>query len=392
MFFDNYISYFILFFVLNCIYFGYYRLEQTYKNNKYLPFYRHLLEFPKGYKYYMTNIDSISKSENLVQKMKSFLDKTKIPNNNIIVSLSGGVDSMVILSILLFLRYRYKYTLNIFTASIDYSQRRESANEIKFIKLFCRYYHVRNYSKKVENLKRKKARKKFEETSRNIRFDLYKKIMEEKGEAYVFLGHHKDDLNENIFNNLLRGRTLLDLEVMKEISKNNDVKLCRPFLNNFKKDIYDFAHRYNVPYFLDTTPKWSNRGKMRNEIFPLLDSVYGISWKNNLLKQGKDSTTFNNIFTNLMINPLIEKWKIEENNYNFELEERNNYDLIIWSEMLKKLMHLNGYNRLPNKTVFRIYETINSLTCDKKIKLKAKKGWIIFIEKKLNKIYLNIRK
>ena len=388
MFFDDYISYFVLFITLNCFY-GYHRLKQAYKNKKY---YRHLLEFPKEYKYYMTNIDSISKSEILVQKMKYFLNKTKIPNNNIIVSLSGGVDSMVILSILLFLRYRYKYKLNIFTASIDYSQRKESRDEIKFIKFYCRYHHVRNYSKKVENLKRKKGRKKFEETSRNIRFDLYKNIMKERGYAYVFLGHHKDDLNENIFNNLLRGRTLLDLEVMKEISENNDVKLCRPFLNNFKTDIYDFAHRYNIPYFLDTTPKWSNRGKMRNEIFPLLDSVYGISWKRNLLKQGKDSTIFNNIINDSIINPIVEKWEIKENNYSIELEEDNNYNLIIWSEVLKKIMHLNGHNKLSNKTVIRIHDILKSINSNKKIKISAKKGWIITIERKENKIYLKLTK
>ena len=87
----------------------------------------------------------------------------------------------------------------------------------------------------------------------------------------------------------MRGANLLDLEVMKPISKIHGVNLYRPFLGFKKQVIYDFAHKYGVPYFLDTTPKWSKRGKMRNEIFPLLDSVFGVDWRNKLKQLGTQS-------------------------------------------------------------------------------------------------------
>jgi hypothetical protein len=35
-------------------------------------------------------------------------------------------------------------------------------------------------------------------------------------------------------------------------------------------DIFGFAHKYGIPYFKDTTPKWSTRGKLRNQLLPLL--------------------------------------------------------------------------------------------------------------------------
>lgn len=35
----------------------------------------------------------------------------------------------------------------------------------------------------------------------------------------------------------------------------------------FGKDVvYDFAHKFGVPYFKDTTPSWSTRGKLRRQL------------------------------------------------------------------------------------------------------------------------------
>lgn len=37
-----------------------------------------------------------------------------------------------------------------------------------------------------------------------------------------------------------------------------------------KADIFEFAHKYGVPYLKDTTGRWSTRGAMRNDLMPLL--------------------------------------------------------------------------------------------------------------------------
>ena len=66
---------------------------------------------------------------------------------------------------------------------------------------------------------------------------------------------------------------MLDLSVMHEINTVNGVNIARPFLDHPKKDIYDLAHNFMIPYFLDTTPDWSNRGKMRRKKL----GIYGIT-------------------------------------------------------------------------------------------------------------------
>ena len=127
------------------------------------------------------------------------------------------------------------------------------------------------------------ARDEYEKKTREARYDLYKETIG-GGSADpavagvrcpgVCVGHHVGDLQENVISNMMKGGTLLDLGGMGESSVVNGVSIWRPLLPFTKEQIYDFAHRYGVPYFKDTTPHWSTRGHLRNELVPLLSSTY----------------------------------------------------------------------------------------------------------------------
>ena len=76
----------------------------------------------------------------------------------------------------------------------------------------------------------------------------------------IIFGHHKGDVQENVISNVMRGISPLALSGMSETTKANGVVIWRPLLGHEKSEIFDFAHRYGVPYFKDTTPSWSTRG------------------------------------------------------------------------------------------------------------------------------------
>ena len=57
---------------------------------------------------------------------------------------------------------------------------------------------------------------------------------------------------------------------MGEEGVSEDVPVWRPLLPHTKDEIFQFAHKFGVPYFKDTTPAWSTRGHMRNQLMPLL--------------------------------------------------------------------------------------------------------------------------
>jgi hypothetical protein len=67
-----------------------------------------------------------------------------------------------------------------------------------------------------------------------------------------------------------QGKSLLQINGMTPVSHVNRVAVWRPMLVHDKEVVFDFAHTYGVPYFKDTTPTWSNRGKLRNQLMPLL--------------------------------------------------------------------------------------------------------------------------
>jgi len=342
--------------------------------------YQYILEFPSNYKFSKAYLnDGFITMEPLYRKLNDYCQQNNVYNYGVIVSLSGGVDSMVTFALLLHLQQIYNFP--IYTATIDYGLRPESKDESDFIEKYTKQFNIKSYIINITGLSRKKgnseekqytpsnSRSEFEEETRNIRFQTYEKIMIENRMSYdtgVFVAHHMDDIVENIFTNSMRGANLLDLEVMKSVNRINGIKLFRPFLEFKKQTIYNFAHTYNIPYFKDTTPKWSKRGKMRNEIFPLLDNVFGNGWRDKLKQLGDQSNQWNDYITNYVINPWFKEITFEKNHI---MIPKKNHPKIIYSLVIMKALHSIGLNMLKNRSVDKIHELSQLDTSPKLVSL-----------------------
>jgi len=325
-------------------------------------YYQELLEFPTNYKFGMENLSIEHCSKFSIWKsMKSFLLKNK--PKNIIVSLSGGVDSMVIFAILVSLQSEFKFNLT--TASINYNLREEASDEMHFIKGYTFRYEKDipiNYLATISGFSRKKEdsgkRSEFEEQSRNIRFNLYHQIIKENDwvidDTIIMVGHHQDDLIENIFNNFMQGRDLTDLPVMTELSVNRGIKMGRPFLSHPKKDIYDYSHKHNIPYFKNTTPEWSKRGQMREVLFPLLDKIYNCNWKQKMLNQGNTSDTLDEIVKT----SLEKEIKEIDNQIIFNKRETMSWNQYLWSKKLSEVLHNRGLKMVSQKALKKFTQDI----------------------------------
>ena len=316
----------------------------------------YILESPKYYYQGYEDLNSINLENELVITIDKFMEDNNLYQNGVIVSLSGGVDSMVIFSILIRLKQIKDFPLAV--SSINYNLRSESKKESEFIKQYCVYYQI-VYN--IEHLSlTRENRSEFEEKSKDIRYDSYKKLIENFKYNGVILGHHMDDIIENIFTNSLNGKQLLDLEVMKIKGIQKDVNIYRPLLE-FRKDvIYKFAHHYNIPYFKDTTPKWSRRGKMRNEIFPLLTNVFGVGWYRKLKEIGTQSNNWNSTVDNLIINPWLKQTHFGK--YGFLMYIRHVDDLNLWLYFMPKLFFKIKYNTIRKNTIKQLLKRIEKST------------------------------
>ena len=84
----------------------------------------------------------------------------------------------------------------------------------------------------------------------------------------MILGHNFDDVSENIISNLSKQIHYENLYGMQSVTMESNVKLLRPFLEVPKEDIIKYADMNSIPHLVDSTPPWSDRGKMRDSLLP----------------------------------------------------------------------------------------------------------------------------
>lgn len=240
--------------------------------------------------------------------------------------ITTGVDSMVISKILAVLKASKRIPIDeIVGMHIDYANRPESSREAAYVHTWCDMIGLIYRCRMVNEVTRGvTSRDDYEKISRHIRYAFYQVTIEEALQGAftsssssssssseeeetsiinvsgVMFGHHIGDVQENVISNIMRGSSPLDLSGMTETSVTNHVHVWRPLLSHDKTQIYAFAHQYGVPYFKDTTPSWSTRGKLRNQLIPLLLEVYGNGCLRNLSNLAHESDSMQDlVFQNL---------------------------------------------------------------------------------------------
>ena len=297
-------------------------------------------------------------STNIWKCFHTFIKNNKLDSNEktIIISLSGGVDSMVFLHLCIVykkLNSNFKFGV----VHINWNQRLESTRESDFLLYHINKYNILHIFECIDNISRNENREHFESKSRQLRFHLYKKVIKLWDGDSVFLGHHQGDIIENVFTNMITGTHLLDLGKMKEMSIIDDVQIVRPFLTISKTDIYELAINEHVPYFKDTTPAWSNRGAIRNTIFPAISSQFGIRYETGLLNMATKSRELGQMVITCLIEPYIKRIvKISENELQLPFEPT--YPLIFYEIMFEKVMYANNQPKIKNKTLTSWYNYV----------------------------------
>jgi tRNA(Ile)-lysidine synthetase-like protein len=311
--------------------------------------------------------DKCIESEKLFITMKQFINThiTDPSNATVCVSLSGGVDSMVIARIL---KHMVMIGLikKVIAVHIYYGNRDDSMDEAEFIKDWCAMYDIQLIIKYIRYMKRSDElidRENYEQITNNIRFDTYKFIETIVGKiSGVCLGHHQGDQIENVLMNIMNGRQYGDIMGMYPVSNIKNVDIWRPFLLHPKDDIFEFAFKYLVPYTKDTTPEWSDRGKIRNKLYPLLQEIFP-GFDKKLLDFG---------------NHAVE--------YNIEQSEKLNYlcNFIVFEEYGCKISNLTELYKINDSLwinyLLRIFRTMSVMMTNK----HTQKLFIIWFKRIIN--------
>jgi tRNA(Ile)-lysidine synthase len=206
----------------------------------------------------------------VIAAVQTFVKKKELlrPGQSVIAAVSGGVDSMVMLNVLLELQRLWK--LKLIVAHVNFGLRgRASDADERFVRAAADANALPFYSMRVDTkAEAKKAKRSVQETARDLRYAFFGSLLTTLRADVVATAHHADDNTETMLLNLLRGT---GLDGMAGIPTKRDT-VIRPLLCVTRQKIEEYAAEQRIRFRTDAsnTSEDYTRNIVRRRIVPTL--------------------------------------------------------------------------------------------------------------------------
>lgn len=288
--------------------------------------------------------------------------KFEIPENSrIILAVSGGVDSVVLLDAMFQLTKLYKYDLVV--CHFNHKLRDISSDRDEmFVRNLAQQYGIKFYNDSA-NVREHAMQysQSIELAARNLRYNFFEKLSKSIGFTYIMTAHTSDDSAETVLFNFLRGSGLQGLSGIPEYrALSGKTFLLRPFLNFRKHDLINYANRRNLKWKEDETNTLLNytRNKIRLDLIKKLEDEYNpqiIETINRMSKILHQADIF--IKDHLIPYASSFKWEKKRSILSVNIQLLNSCNPYIQGEIIKtKLRDKFNLNEINQKTLERIIE------------------------------------
>lgn len=214
----------------------------------------------------------------MYKQFKKFIKEKQLfkPEQRVLLTVSGGIDSMVLLH--LFEQSEFEFGV----AHCNFKLRgSESDGDEQFVRTkvlstgvpaFFETFDTKEYAA-VNGIS-------IEMAARELRYRFFEKVRAENGFDFIATAHHQDDLIETFFLNLSRKTGIKGLTGIKEKSG----KIIRPLLFASRNEIENYSHNYYIEYREDSSNNEIvfQRNFLRHKILPLFNEL-NPAFKKNLL-------------------------------------------------------------------------------------------------------------
>ncbi|MDR1521413.1 MAG: tRNA lysidine(34) synthetase TilS [Streptococcaceae bacterium] len=198
-----------------------------------------------------------------VQRTKILFSKEKI-----LVAVSGGVDSTVLLSLLLDFQKMFQWEIAV--VHVNHKLRLKSDEEALFVKKMAKDFQLVYFEKEwLEAFKQKTG---IEEKARSFRYTYFASLMQKFDFNSLVTAHHGDDQIETQMMKWFRGNFLGSLKGIMEVQAFANGRLSRPLLPFTKMDLYQEAKKRQLAYYEDFSNQDEKyfRNRIRKQVLPVI--------------------------------------------------------------------------------------------------------------------------
>jgi tRNA(Ile)-lysidine synthase len=220
----------------------------------------------------VTNNAASVVSAKLEKSIASFLvaQKNLTSPSHLLLALSGGVDSIVLLHRLAKLSAELQFTLS--AMHIHHGLSPHADDWLNLCERVCKEIGVPFYAEKVHVDSRSGLG--IEATAREARYEALEQQRQKLAAHAIVTAHHLQDQSETLLLQLVRGAGVKGLSAMSEWDA--DRHLLRPLLQVKKADILELAHELQCQWVEDesNTDTSYDRNFMRQTAMPVLRERY----------------------------------------------------------------------------------------------------------------------
>jgi len=230
-----------------------------------------------------------------------------IEHESLMVCVSGGKDSVVLLDALWYISGMIPMKLII--AHCNHNLRGdESDQDEQFVRFLGKKYSVPIHSTSVNvSAYSKKYKQSIELAARTLRYKFFERIAKEQSIPYILTAHTKDDTVETMLFNLVRGTGIKGITgIPKKRELDQNITVYRPILPISRKEISEYADERQLEWREDSSNSNLSytRNKIRHKLLPLLKEEFNPSVLDTLYRfvefaKGAESLVAKNVDTYL---------------------------------------------------------------------------------------------
>lgn len=195
------------------------------------------------------------------KEVKELLNNRMAKTDKLVLAVSGGVDSVVLLDLIA----QAHPKSNITVAHVNHGMRKEAKGDEKFVMELAEKYGLEFVLGNFNLVGKSEA------AARKARYDFLEKVRKKTGSKYILTAHHLDDQAETLILNLARGTGPLNFWGMNNLEGN----IFRPLLGIPKVEIENCARQRKLKWVTDSSNnnlKYA-RNRIRHMIIPELKKI-----------------------------------------------------------------------------------------------------------------------